>query len=201
MSQLLLTGFGPFLKVTDNPSGALARRFDGRSVGSTAVRGFELPVVFDEVEGVLEAALAELDGPPIGLLGLGVHRGRPWRVERCARRPLTATKPDVSGRVPSATRFRPGAAPLLATPFEPIDLASALASAGFPAYASSHAGGYVCDRTYHALLSSARELGVPALFVHVPPYECADLDRQAAALEVVLEWLAPRWASAGAPRI
>ena len=46
MSQLLLTGFGPFLKVTDNPSGALARRFDGRSVGSTAVRGFELPVVF-----------------------------------------------------------------------------------------------------------------------------------------------------------
>ncbi|MHC4377930.1 MAG: pyroglutamyl-peptidase I family protein [Planctomycetota bacterium] len=201
MAQLLLTGFGPFLKVTDNPSGALARRFDGREAGELTVKGCELPVVFDEVEGALDAALAGLDDAPVGLLGLGVHRGGQWRVERHARRPLTATKPDVSGRVAAQARFAPGAAPLISTSFEVIGLAGALSTAGFPAHASGHAGGYVCDRTYHALLSRARALDVPALFVHVPPYDQVDLERHAAALEVVLAWLAPRWASAGAPRV
>jgi pyroglutamyl-peptidase len=195
MRELLLTGFGPFLKVADNPSGALARRFDGREVGGCVVRGRELPVVFDEVEAAVGRALETLAGPPVGLLGLGVHRGAQWRVERCARRPLSATKPDVAGRVASQARFRPGAAPLLGTVLDPLSLARTLEAAGFPAYASNHAGGYVCDRTYHELLSRGRSLGVPALFVHVPPFEHADLERHAAALDTVLEWLAPRWES------
>jgi pyrrolidone-carboxylate peptidase len=44
MPVALVTGFGPFLDVVDNPSGALARALDGSRIGPWRVVGMELPV-------------------------------------------------------------------------------------------------------------------------------------------------------------
>lgn len=190
MKALLLTGFGSFLKVADNPSGALARANDGRNYQGLSIRGRELPVVFDEIEAALGKALESIEPKPVMLLGLGVHKGRQWRVERCARRPLVATKPDVSGRIAATARFRPGAPALLSTQLDPVAIAAGMNQAGFACHASAHAGGYVCDRTYHELLSRAQTLEIPGLFVHIPPYEHADRDRHQAALEALFGVLA-----------
>ncbi|HKX45494.1 MAG TPA: pyrrolidone-carboxylate peptidase, partial [Planctomycetota bacterium] len=56
----LVTGFGPFLDVDDNPSGAVARALDGARVGPFEVVGRELPVLFDAAPRAVDAALAEL---------------------------------------------------------------------------------------------------------------------------------------------
>jgi pyrrolidone-carboxylate peptidase len=34
---------------------------------------------------------------------------------------------------------------------------------------SDDAGGYVCERVYREILALGEQLGVPALFLHVPP--------------------------------
>ena len=44
--RALVTGFGPFLDVSDNPSGRIARAVNGARVDGLALHGLELPVRF-----------------------------------------------------------------------------------------------------------------------------------------------------------
>jgi hypothetical protein len=44
----------------------------------------------------------------------------------------------------------------------------------------------VCEHLYHHVLERARERGIPALFVHVPPEQHASLPRQIEVVRWVL---------------
>jgi pyroglutamyl-peptidase len=185
--DLLLTGFGPFLDVDTNPSGELARHFDGRRIGALTVVGRVLPVSIARAPVVLEEALRRVS--PALLVGLGTQREPNFRFETRARLPLHATKPDVDG-------FVPGAAPDPAgheahrTDLDVWSLASDLLARGVPARVSDEAGGYVCEWAYVHLARHGARLGVPALFVHVPQARAMALADQAAVLERVLARLA-----------
>jgi pyroglutamyl-peptidase len=57
---------------------------------------------------------------------------------------------------------------------------------------SDDAGGYVCERTFRELLLCGRELGVPALFLHVPPAGHLPATLQAPIVRALVERLVNR---------
>lgn len=185
---VLVTGFGPFLDVSENPSEQIARVLELESPAGVRVRALELPVSFQRSREVLDKFLDGLGERPALLLGLGLHRGKFFRVERRARRVMDSAKPDNDGVLAAAV------APLgerdLATRLDLDRLEACLTSPGLePVSQSDEAGGYVCERTYHALLSAGERLDVPALFIHIPKAEYLSTEEQAEHLRAAIEVL------------
>jgi pyroglutamyl-peptidase len=189
-SEILVTGFGPFLDVVHNPSGEVARRLDGREIHGLRVVGRVLPVSVARVPAALDALFDALfdDARPRLLVGLGVQREPNFRLERRARLPLTAAKPDGDGRVPLDDV---GTMPAEehTTDVDVEALVRELHARGVSARVSDDAGGYVCEWAYVHLLRHARRAGCPALFVHVPKAAAVALDDQEAVVVRIVEWL------------
>jgi pyroglutamyl-peptidase len=187
LATLFLTGFEPFLEVTTNPSGELARALNGRDVAGARVQGVVLPVAFDRVGASYRAALARIDGPsPAALLSLGVHRGSAFRLEGRARPELTSGKVDNDGR--RAADLAPLGDADLHTGVDLEALAGALDRGGAEEVTlSDDAGGFVCERCYWEVLSSAARLAVPGLFLHVPPAEVMPVANQMPVVEALIE--------------
>ncbi len=177
---LLVTGFGSFEDVSANPSGALARLLDRRP----DVVGVELPVSFTRAPGALDRVLAGLPAPPAGILSLGVHPDSGFRLERYARPDLDAERVDVDGGVGAALGW---AGPVLETSLDLDGLAARLGAAGAECSISDDAGRYVCECVYRHGLTRATELGIPGLFLHVPPMASLAVEDQLPAVELVVE--------------
>jgi len=183
--QLLVTGFGPFPGVPENPSERLAHVLANEPPPGWSARARVLSVAFARVGPELDAALAE--GACDLVLGLGVHRGPYLRIERRARRDPTAQRPDNDG-TPGVAVPRTEDTPFArATELELAPLLAALS--GAPATwprPSGDAGGYVCEHTYYHLLGAARAHGARGLFVHVAPTRHLPLALQARALRCLV---------------
>ena len=175
---LLITGFGAFEGVEENPSGALASSLDG----DPGVVGVELPVTFRGSAEAWDEALAGLaPRRPAALLSLGVHRRGSFRLERRAGATLSTGRPDCAGETGDAlSGAMGGGAGDLATTLLLEPLAEALRAGGWEGEGehSEDAGGFVCERIYRHVLMRGAELGVPGLFLHVPPLAAAPLERQ-----------------------
>ena len=175
---VLVTGFGAFEEVVDNPSGALAEALEGHRESGLEVCGRLLPVSFGRVGAALDAVLDDLPRRPAAILCLGVQKQNWFRLESRARVQLPPDERfDVDGApIPNeplaADRDR-------ATVLDVERLREALERAGaHDARVSDDAGGYVCEATYHHALRRADERGVPALFLHVPPNAAVPVERQ-----------------------
>jgi len=177
---LLVSGFGAFEGVTDNPSGTLARILGQRP----GVLGVELPVTFRGSGEALDVALGTMHAPPLALLALGVHRGPGFRLESRATADLTSTRPDNAGEFGSDLGLH---GPERRTSFDLDALERALEKAGSgPVQRSDDAGGYVCQRVYWHVLGMGAELGVPALFLHIPPIDQRPVQDQQPCVEAVV---------------
>ena len=187
LPRVLLTGFGPFLDVSINASGEIARALQGKQLEGAEVNSFVLPVSFDRLAPAYAEALAELVAtPPVALLSLGVHRGRAFRLERRARPVLDSGQLDCDGVAVSQLE-RLGARELN-TQLDIERLTSALLAGGAgEVLVSDNAGGYVCERCYYEVLSQAERLGVPGLFLHVPPVELVPVADQIAPVQSLIE--------------
>jgi len=187
--EILLTGFGPFLDVELNPSGELASALDGRELAGARVRSTILPVTFGGVGPALDAALESLfDVPPAALLSMGVQREAWFRVERRARPELGSNQLDGDGL--RGAEVGPLGEREFVTGLELEPLVEALRRGGAgEAGISDDAGGYVCECTYHALLERAERLGVPALFLHVPPVQAVPVEQQLSPVSALIEEL------------
>lgn len=153
---ILVTGFGAFLNVSDNPSARLARQVHGCFVADSIVVGQVLPVTYRGGPGQAVRLARALDARLV--VGLGVARSRDGvEVERVGTRACQGT-PDVEGL--SCTDLGPGPDRVEAT-LDVERLASALG-----ARVSENAGGYVCNAWAWRV---PLELDVPAAFVHIPP--------------------------------
>ena len=180
---VLVSGFGAFESVELNPSGEIAKALAHAPPRGLRVAAAVLPVSFERAPRAWDDVLAAC-GPPAFCLGLGVAKRPGFRLERWAKPVLKhVPRPDVDGRLPAefsraGTRLEAGA--------DLPRLLAALVRRGVADMRISRtAGGYVCERVYHHLLQRAGELGVPGLFVHVPPLRYTALERQ----EEVLRWL------------
>ena len=93
----LLTGFGPFQGVTENPSGLVAQAVGADSPPGLEVRGAVLPVTFEGVAPKLRELLDSDDRTPELILGMGVHQGSTFRLESRASATLGSEKKDNDG--------------------------------------------------------------------------------------------------------
>jgi pyroglutamyl-peptidase len=189
MIRTLLTGFGPFRNVVDNPSARIVAHFARAGAPGHALTTRVLPVSFAEA-GREVGALLTAGAFDVALL-MGVASREPgFRLEQFGR----YSDPDAD----AGARPNPDSYPCHLV-LEPIQ--ETLEAAGVPARLSTDAGSYVCDHTYYCGLHAIAEasMATRCLFLHVPADEqtfdspptgpTMPLDRQIAAVARVLEWL------------
>jgi pyrrolidone-carboxylate peptidase len=186
VSLALVTGFGAFESVAENPSEAVARALERRPPPGLEVVAAVLPVSFERAPLALDEALGALrPRRPALLLSLGVQsRGAAarFRLERLAAR-LKGGRADVDGR--TADGLALGEERRAALDLE--RLARELAAGGVDELElSADAGGYVCEGLFHHALGRGLELGLPALFLHLPRAEQVALARQIEVVGLVL---------------
>jgi pyroglutamyl-peptidase len=173
--RLLLTGFEPFGEHRVNPSALLAERLGG----------VVLPVSAARMPGELEAVIDEAH--PDVVLGLGLASLRTQvAVERVAINCLDFSLPDNDGVLAEGQEILPGgpAAYFATAPVRMI--AAAWQAEEIPSYLSNSAGTYICNQMLYTACRLGAERGFKAGFIHLPPLEHVDLDRQLQAVELAL---------------
>jgi pyroglutamyl-peptidase len=174
---ILVTGFGPFAGLRQNPSGLVAREIGRQGLAGVRVVAQVLPVRFDGAEARVVALCRRLR--PDAVLSLGVAIGAPViRVETTALNRTDFRVADAGGVVADTTPSPAGAAARVAT-YDGRAVLRALQKAGVPAAMSHHAGTHLCNLTlYHFL--SALPADHPVGFLHLPllPEQVVELLRR-----------------------
>ncbi|MDP2312326.1 MAG: hypothetical protein Q8P41_05430 [Pseudomonadota bacterium] len=156
-TRVLVTGFGAFLDVSDNPSGRIARAVHGRIVAGVAITGLELPVSF---RGGPARAIAAAEAlAPIAIIGLGVDR-RTTTIDVETRAFNLGAGLDVDDRTLAV--LEPGGPDEVHSNLDAVALAEALGGR-----VDDDAGRYVCNAWLYLVgraLIPARQV----VFVHVP---------------------------------
>ena len=169
--KVLITGFGPFGDVVDNPSAALARAVDGFQWAEHQIIGVVLPVSYSR--GPADTIRLACEQRVDLVLGFGVAMDRDGVfVERRAVH-VAHGRPDVDG---ACVAMGVGPEERLST----VDvgrLADALGAA-----VSDDAGQYVCNAWLYTVTEA---LDVPVGFVHVP---ASGLSSEA-LLDTLRRWL------------
>jgi len=188
---VLVTGFGSFEKVSENPSASITRALAVRPPPGVEVVPAVLPVSFARAPRAFDRSLARLrPRVPDLILGLGVMREKGFRLELRARgNSRGRARTDVDGR--SASERVSSAGPTLRTPLESWLRRYAEAQG---LRLSEYAGGYVCERLYHHLLVRSREIDRAGVFLHVPPARHTPVEEQ---IDVVRRFLVALTRGAG----
>ena len=172
---LLVTGFEPFLDVQENPSALLVEGWLTAPPAGLHLSGGVLPVSIERLPAAYDALISSAPESPAALVAFGVQRDSYFRLERMARAALSSAKADNDGRLADGVLLDGPAERSSSLDLEA--LAETLRTAGAPdVRISEDAGGYVCERTYYHALQRAEELGVPAIFLHVPPLEAMAIE-------------------------
>lgn len=187
LPTILVTGFGPFLDVRENPSWEAIKDLEGAVIGGHRIAVAQLEVTYTSAAEQLQAAIDRTR--PALVLSLGVAPDPAIRLESTARNRDTAVAPDVKGEVRAGRTIRAGGADTLATRLPLAKIRAALLADGFEVKDSEDAGGYLCNHLFYELLTR-RPTGI-AGFVHVPPLAPPwDRARLTRAVRRILEVLA-----------
>ncbi|MEM9221109.1 MAG: hypothetical protein AAGB11_01735 [Pseudomonadota bacterium] len=152
LPRLLVTGFGPFPGVPDNPSARLVEWIDTHHL--PGVKTTVLPTEWSISEDV-----ADLARSADGVIMFGVAtNSRHIRYERISHSVASDAR-DAAGNPRPQAPVHSRRTDLPATL-----LVEAARKAGFPVRLSHSAGTYICNTSYGAALSANRR----ALFVHIP---------------------------------
>ena len=169
--RVLLTGFEPFGKYSENSSWAVAEKVAACGVVDAEVIAMRLPVSFAGVGTALRKAVEEYC--PNVVIMLGQAAGIDYiKLERIAINMMDATIADNNGYIPDEEPIYADGTVALFTNVDIKKLCRAVEELGIPAKVSNSAGLYVCNRTYYEALRLCNERpGMKALFVHLPLYE------------------------------
>ncbi len=156
---VLVTGFGPFLGVTDNPSARLALALDDPH-GDPRIIGRVIPVSY--ASGPRTSVEWALDEGADLVLGIGVamQRTAPF-VERVGRRVLDPAILDADGQARSVVA--PQGEAERASTLDVERLASLLGCG-----VSDDAGAYVCNAWLYEVVGHLGDR-CPVGFLHLPP--------------------------------
>lgn len=165
--RVLLTGFGPFPGVPENPSGWLAETMAGQgSAFGCDLRVAVLPTEWQAVAMLMPRLRADLQ--PHVMIHFGVSpRAKGLRIERSAHN-RAAARADACGGLPNNQAISLDGAMRLDTGLPVTALAAHLRISGLAANASHFCGRYLCNFLYYRSLHWAHAQGSHALFVHVP---------------------------------
>ena len=166
--DLLITGFGPFPRMTNNPSARLVRALarDGcwKRLG-LRVKTHVFTTGYQPVSREIRAAAAQ---PPRAVLMFGVSgRSRSVRIEKRAVNAVSRAAKDAGGNRPPDSRLE-RCDGVIRTARAPVQAAlHAMHRAGLSAEASHSAGRYVCNAAYWQMLGNMPR-DTQVLFVHIP---------------------------------
>jgi pyroglutamyl-peptidase len=172
MPRILLTGFGPFPGVADNPSAWLAE-----TCAQQASPEFEgelhaqiLPTEW-QATALMPRLYASLQPHVMIHFGVSEHANA-FRIERSAHN-RAALRIDACQALPAGRVIHAEGPHRLDTRLPASRLAAHLRTSGLPAVTSRSAGSYLCNFLYYHSLDWARRQPEPrlVLFVHVPPLE------------------------------
>lgn len=155
--RALVTGFGPFLDVSDNPSGRIARAVNGARVDGLALHGLELPVRF--LDGPARAVAAARELGATAVIGLGVDR-RTATIDVETRAYNLGAGLDTEGF--TAPVLEPGGPQLVYSNVDAVAFATALGGR-----VDDDAGRYVCNAWLY-LVARALTPAAGVVFVHLP---------------------------------
>lgn len=172
----LLSGFGPFGNVVDNPTERLARHFETVTVPGHELTICTLPTSFTRAPKLLQETIKQgaADGHPFDvILMLGVAAGSEnWRVETQGLNWNDPRIPDVDGLQMSGYPIIPDGPARLPITLSAHQMERAIHATGAPVVLSLSAGAYLCN---HLLYTTLYHLGensqVRAGFLHVPADE------------------------------
>ncbi len=160
--NFLLTGFGPFLNVDDNPSGKLAEALNGTLLktkhGSVQICGKVLAVRYDSCAAETLLAARQIDA--IGILGMGVARSATEpHVERTGHAACDGVTKDADGQTRAS----------LGTIAQYQSTHSAALATALGVTLSDDAGAYVCNAWMYGVLAGLQPpaKALPAAFLHV----------------------------------
>jgi pyroglutamyl-peptidase len=164
---VLVTGFDDYGEETDNPSGALARRVDDRTVDGVRIHGCVLPVASQRVQSALTEAIRQVEPAVVIVTGIAPGRFAP-AMERVAVNVLDFPIPDVDQHAPIDERVVvDGPSAYLSTlPVKAI-LARWLVEE-IPGYVSNTAGTFVCNQTFYLARHLLAGTSVTAGLLHIP---------------------------------
>jgi len=199
-TRLLLTGFGPFGTIDNNPSSLVldAVQYQLQDILSCEVFTLVLPVSYQRAPMLVDQALqaAEKAGQPFDVYcALGVHRGDYFRLETSAKSHSSSIREDVDQTLglQLASTQQPH---ILRTTFNIDRLMSTLTYNAMPTELgirkSDNAGGYVCEALLFHLLQRSQQATVTqnkrtqAIFIHVPKLEHCSIERQVSTLVQIL---------------
>lgn len=181
--KVLVTGFGSFGQVRENPSEGVARAL----AAEPGVRSEVLPVAYARAEARLEQLLSELR--PAAVLLFGVHSGPGFRLERVGLNLDDEASPDVDGAVQRGDPIRHGGPSAYWSTLPLREMADALDSLGLDWEWSKHAGGFLCNHAFYVArhLCERVDGAIPCGLVHVPPLEQLALPTQVIAGRACLD--------------
>jgi len=167
--RVLLTGFGPFPGVPDNPSAGLIEALAAAPPTLDCdLHSQVLPTEWETV-AALAPALHETLQPQV-IVHFGVsERSKTFRIERSAHN-RTTPRPDAKGALPASALVLAQRPERHDTRLPAAVLAAHLRARGLAATTSRSTGSYLCNYLYYLSLDwGARQETPPlALFVHIP---------------------------------
>lgn len=205
---LLISGFGPFGDIVDNPTAQILhtlRESEGTSLApSCPLQVFTiLEVSTAGVEKYLESieALCSSKNSSRISIHLGVDSSATtFKLEKCCYNNCTFRIPDALGHQPEACPIDPSDAfdTAVESKFD-LDLAcDQLSSAGHCVQVSLDPGRYLCNYVYYRSschASSADKSKNPVVFIHVPPFSVIPFEEQVAfvrqAVSVLVQQVCP----------
>ena len=168
-SRILVTGFGTFPGVHDNPTAllihALGKHRTRLARLGIALEGAMLPVEYAGVAKELETLNETLKPDAILHFGLAARR-KFISIETRALNRLSLLHCDAAGVRAPRRAIVPGAPLAAHSTFPARQIEAAMRRAGLRARLSANAGDYVCNETLY--LSLARSPARIAGFIHVP---------------------------------
>jgi pyroglutamyl-peptidase len=171
MKHTLLTGFGPFGSVLNNPSKRLADHFAANGAGGHKLTVHVFPVSFTDVAEQLESLLGDPGEVPYDIvLMMGVNGGKSeWRIERFGTNADELGSIDMRDQAASGGAIIPGMPQQLECTLPIERIAAALNETNIPAVISNSAGGYLCNHLLFRTLSRLQSApSVIAGFIHLP---------------------------------
>ena len=172
MIRVLVTGFGPFPGVPENPTAGLVAEWRARPPRLAPGVHLTLATIETAYEAIGPAlrALAP-EGPFDAALHFGVSGfASGFTIERRARNVALTGRPDARGHWPEQGVLKRGAADR-PTRLPVERLVGALRRARVPVEVSDDAGGYLCNALFFTAVAGLVPGYAPPLagFVHVPP--------------------------------
>lgn len=166
---ILLTGFGPFSGVENNPSQRVVEALAANTAGNFDLITAVLPVDYEQADLQIRR-LIRAHRPDI-VLSVGVAAKRDAvRLERVALNLDDADLPDNAGLVRKGVSILEAAPPAYFSGLPLADLEAHLTQAGVSVRISNHAGAYLCNHVFFTAAHESEQLQPhPQVgFVHIP---------------------------------